>query len=487
MLARRGRFLVAEPLLGPGPRTAVERRGASEGDLVVVGSGKRGARVVRVLGRPDVARDVLEALMVDRGLRRCYARAAEAEATAAADEPFAADARVDLRRAADLQIDPDDARDFDDAISARREPELIRLWVHIADVTAYLRPGGPLEREALRRGTSVYVPGAVEPMLPELLSSGACSLRPAADRLAVTVELELHGTDRAPSASTARSSAATPGSPTARSIGCSPVASAPPTRGDRRWPLARELAAALRERRETRGSLELSGAEPVFDFDGAGHVTGIRHEPQTESHRLIEELMILANEQVAELPRRAPRAHPLPGPRATGAAVGRPSCSSSSRPRSADPRCRERDPAAGRGARRGGLPGGRRARAPHGARPASAAAARAAGAESRPTTRLATSATPGSRGPRYCHFTSPIRRYPDVVAHRALLQGLGHRPRRGARARARRAGRRELGDRRAAMRIERDADDVCLAFLLERVLAESDPPRRPASRARSSG
>ena len=68
-------------------------------------------------------------------------------------------------------IDPDDARDFDDAISARRENGRVQLWVHIADVTAYLRPGGPLEREAMRRATSVYVPGAVEPMLPEVLSN----------------------------------------------------------------------------------------------------------------------------------------------------------------------------------------------------------------------------------------------------------------------------------------------------------------------------
>ena len=133
--------------------------------------------------------------MLDRGLRRAYARAATAEAEAAADEPFAADARVDLTELPTFTIDPDDAKDFDDAISARREDGRVRVWVHIADVTAYVRPGGPLEREALRRGTSVYVPGAVEPMLPEVLSNRACSLRPGEDKLAVTVEMELHGTE----------------------------------------------------------------------------------------------------------------------------------------------------------------------------------------------------------------------------------------------------------------------------------------------------
>src|SRR5215216_6991284 len=82
VLEKRGRFLVAEPLFGPGPRTAVERGGAGVGDLVLVGGGKRGARVLRRLGRPDRARDVVEGLMLDRGLHRTYSRGATAEAEA---------------------------------------------------------------------------------------------------------------------------------------------------------------------------------------------------------------------------------------------------------------------------------------------------------------------------------------------------------------------------------------------------------------------
>ena len=90
---------------------------------------------------------------------------------------------------------PSTARDFDDAISAEERDggARWRVWVHIADVTAYVRPGTRLDREAYRRATSVYVPGAVEPMLPEALSAGACSLVPGEDRLAVTVELEGRG------------------------------------------------------------------------------------------------------------------------------------------------------------------------------------------------------------------------------------------------------------------------------------------------------
>ena len=189
VLEKQGRFLVAEPIFGPGPRTAVERGGAGAGDLVLVGGGKRGARVLRRIGRPDRARDVVEGLMLDRGLHRSYSRAATAEAEARLHEPYAAEARLDLRDLPTFTIDPDDARDFDDAISARREGDRVRVWVHIADVTAYVRPGGRLEREAFRRGTSVYVPGAVEPMLPEVLSNSACSLRPGEDKLAVTVEM----------------------------------------------------------------------------------------------------------------------------------------------------------------------------------------------------------------------------------------------------------------------------------------------------------
>ena len=101
--------------------------------------------------------------MVDRGLRRSFPRAVEEDARKRAGRRRAA---IDLTALPTFTIDPVSARDFDDAISARREDGRVRLWVHIADVTAYMRPGTALEAEAYRRGTSVYVPGAVEPMLP---------------------------------------------------------------------------------------------------------------------------------------------------------------------------------------------------------------------------------------------------------------------------------------------------------------------------------
>ncbi len=199
VLRKQGRFLAAEPLFGrDGAKVALDDRRGSVGDLVLVGAGKRGARVLRPLGKPWVARDVLEGLMLDRGLRRSFPRKAEAEAAEVAPAGDEA-SRVDLRDLATFTIDPDDAKDFDDAISAEQHDGFVRMWVHIADVSAYVRPGGAIDKEAERRATSVYVPGAVEPMLPEALSNRACSLRPGEDKLAVTVEMDIARNRRAPS------------------------------------------------------------------------------------------------------------------------------------------------------------------------------------------------------------------------------------------------------------------------------------------------
>ena len=288
---------------------------------MLVGSGKRGARVMRRLGRPDVARDVLEGLMLDRGLRRSYPRAASRRGRRRRGEPYAADARVDLTRLPTFTVDPDDAQDFDDAISARREDGHVRLWVHIADVTAYLRPGGPLEREAFRRGTSVYVPGAVEPMLPEALSNR---------RLLAAAGGGEAGGDRRDGAARRRRAQrlvpplARPQRPPAHlRRGRRGVRRAAPAR-EEPWaePLeaAREVARALARARD---ALELGTPEPSFEFDADGHVTGVRYEQQTESHRLIEQLMVLANEQVAGYlaDTQAPtlyRVHERPEPQSVG-------------------------------------------------------------------------------------------------------------------------------------------------------------------------
>ena len=468
VLEKQGRFLVAEPLFGPGPRTAVERGDASAGDLVLVGAGKRGARVLRRLGRPDRARDVLEGLMLDRGLYRSYPRAASGEAEAALDDPYAVDARVDLCDLPTFTIDPDDARDFDDAISARREDGRVRLWVHIADVTAYLRPGGRLEREASRRGTSVYVPGAVEPMLPEVLSNQACSLRPGEDKLAVTVEMEMDGAD-VTSVAFHRSLVR---SDRRLTYGEVDELFAGRTRAEAPWgePLAvaREVAGALAERRD---ALEFGSWEPTFDFDSEGKPTGVRYEAQTESHRVIEMLMILANEQVAgyladkKLPTLY-RVHERPEPQSVvflaeqlaSLDIPTPPLPKQMTPQQAADAIAEISRIVVRES------GGKRAY--------SVLVLRALKQAYYSPRNLGHA---GLGSPRYCHFTSPIRRYPDAVAHRALLQGLGIDQAAAPAHELDDAGVISSAAEREAMKIERDADDICLSFLLERVISEMDP------------
>ena len=470
VLEKRGRFLVAEPLFGAGPRAAVDPAGANPGDLVLVGAGKRGARVIRRLGRPDVARDVLEGLMLDRDLYRNYPRAGAAEAEGAVDDPFAIDNRLDLTDLPTFTIDPDDARDFDDAISASREDGHVRVWVHIADVTAYLRPGGPLDREAFRRGTSVYVPGAVEPMLPEALSNRACSLRPGEEKLAVTVEMEIHGSE-ARSVSFHRSRVRSDRRLTYREVDDIFAGRA---RAEDPWaaPLeaAREVSRALAKKRE---AVEIGAPEPHFDFDSEGQVTGVRFEDQTESHRLIEQLMILANEQVAGYlaDRRLPtlyRVHERPDATAVVFLVEQ--LASLDVPTPAVPKDMT----------------------PQQAADLVADISRVVARDGRPALGMLVLRAlrqayyspknlghAGLRSASYCHFTSPIRRYPDVVAHRALLQGLGLDHVAAPVHELDDAGVLSSAAERTAMQIERAADDVCLAFLLERHLTDFDPAVPP--------
>ena len=151
------------------------------------------ARVLEVLGRPRRDRGAARgAGRRGRGRRLAGAGGARAGRPASRSAAGGAGAKRPARRLT-FTIDPPDARDFDDAITVEREPDGLRVFVHIADVSAFVAAGGALDREAWQRGCSVYLPGRVEPMLPHPLSSGVCSLQPGVDRYAVTIEVAPDG------------------------------------------------------------------------------------------------------------------------------------------------------------------------------------------------------------------------------------------------------------------------------------------------------
>ena len=193
-LVSAGRGAAAQPAFEPGPRVPLAkgaRDGAEIGDLVTVTMRGRAGRVTAVHGSARSPRAALRGLLAANGLGLPFPRAALEEAEVQDEDAPAGDrGRRDLRDQRVITIDPEGAKDHDDAIAVAAEgADATRLWVHIADVSRFVAAGGPLDREAARRGTSVYVPGAVDPMLPARLSSDLCSLRPGVDRAAVTVEM----------------------------------------------------------------------------------------------------------------------------------------------------------------------------------------------------------------------------------------------------------------------------------------------------------
>ena len=366
--------------------------------------------------------------------------------------------RVDLRDELTFTIDPETAKDFDDALTLRED----RALVHIADVSWFVPPGTPLDRGAAERAFSVYVPGLVSPMLPPRLSDDLCSLRPNVDRLCVTVEIELASRDARFYRSVIRSDARLTYSQAEAVLAGRERAEPELVEALRR---AERVTSELREQRFARGALQIESAEVVFGFDGEGGVADAWRESEPHAHVLIEELMILANEVVAGLlagRRREAlyRVHERPDPQAVELLLAK----------LADLRVPTPP-------------------TPEHLGPADAALLAAAASE-RVTEYVARSgrgrdAFPalvlqalkqarygpenlghmGLASGAYCHFTSPIRRYSDSTCHRALLRelGLSDEPMPDdlpGLAEHLSAREREVAD------IEHAADDICLAWLL---------------------
>jgi ribonuclease R len=231
--------------------------------------------------------------------------------------------RDDLRDEFIVTIDPDDARDFDDAIHVEKLANGgWQLGVHIADVAAYVEPGTALDREARLRGNSVYLPDRVIPMLPERLSNGVCSLNPQVDRLTHSVFIQFDKRGLARSARFARSVIRSAHRLTYRQAYS--ILTAPPQDAlGARLHLAWALASLLRRKRFEHGSLDLDFPEVKVWVDANGKPVRLERVENDESHQLIEEFMLAANEAVArELKKRAIptiyRVHENPDPEKLG-------------------------------------------------------------------------------------------------------------------------------------------------------------------------
>jgi len=472
---RRGKLVYAEPYFTPGLPLLLEQRARTEvklGDLVVVRPGRGRSRVERVLGSAARIETVLEGLLVESGRRREF-------------EPYelpspSLEDRVDLRDLITFTIDPETAEDFDDAISVREEGRGVRVFVHIADVSAYLPSGAPLDYGAAERAFSTYVPGNVAPMLPPELSEDACSLRPGQDRLCVTTEVLLDGEYRRGEPrfyrSLIRSDARLSYGQVERIL--SGAESAEPELLAA-LKLTDRASSALRRRRFARGALRIERPELEFAFDTDGGVARAWFQTEPRAHALIEDLMILANEAVAELLAERGRealyrVHERPDPQSLISLIDKLTKLEVPTP-----------PAPEEGSF---TPQEAELLASQIAADVNEYVARAGrGREAFPT--LVLRALKQARyDPRnlghsglasraYCHFTSPIRRYPDVVCHRALLRELGlsdDAPAADLAALAEHASAAE----REASQIEFQADEICLAWLLDRRQLIEGPDER---------
>src|SRR5215212_4691350 len=306
MLVRRGKYSVADPLFVEERRPVLVarklRRGAEAGDIVLVNAREKDrslrGEVTRIIGTSEDPRNVYEALFASIGTSRTFPKKVDEEAEVVARRERGE--RRDLRHLPTITIDGADAKDFDDAISMERTGDGYIVWVHIADVTHYVEPGSALDKQARFRGNSVYLPGTVAPMLPRRLSDDVCSLRPLEERAAVTVEMEVDGEGETRSFRAFRSVIVSDARLTYEGVDAFLGGEGVVERSDLIM-TAYELSRRLKVRAARRGKLELSGREPDYQIGEDGVPVGAGVRRSTPARELIEELMVLANESVAKM------------------------------------------------------------------------------------------------------------------------------------------------------------------------------------------
>ena len=442
---------------------------AQEGDIVRTrvlcwpDEGEMTVRIEERIGSFQQTTHALDALIISSKLRTRFDEAALREAQACRPATLADDpGRLDLRAVQSFTIDGRDAKDFDDAVSLERlENGHTRLGVHIADVGHYVPQGSALDREAFLRGTSVYFPGRVLPMLPEQLSNGVCSLRPGEDKftLSALMEMDEDGSvvglrlERTITCSDARLvyddvNALFDGDPIQRQ--------AMATLADTLLAM-RALARRIRAAREAQGAIDFDAEEPKFVLDEQGEPVEIIARERGEAERMIEDFMLTANSCVAKFAREhgVPllyRVHEKPDPeklellRAFLDGLGVDT----------------------RGLRHQAKPGDIRALLERTRELPEYGVISTLTLRSMQKARY--DAQPlghyGLAMADYCHFTSPIRRYPDLVVSRALTAVLCGRRAPMTGDALDEAAQRSSDCERAAVEAERAADKLMMARLM---------------------
>ena len=445
----------------------LDKRGLGDvgpGELAVVRAGRGRAKVEKALGPADRLPNVLEALLEHEGARTDF--------EPHDPPPASLDGRVDLREQVSFTIDPDTAQDFDDAIAVCREGDGYRVWVHIADVSHFVPAGSPLDRGAAGRAFSLYVPGRVAPMLPPELSNDLCSLRPREDRPCVTVEVPFGASlelgEPAFYRSVIRSRARLTYGQAERILRGEEGTEPEITEALR---LAETVALDLRCRRFARGALRVTTREVAFAFDEDGGVDRAWLASEPHAHMLVEELMILANEAVGGLlagRRREAlfRVHERPDPQAVLHLLAKLAALEVPTPPAPDRKRLTPGLAAKLAAETSERVSDYVERSGRGTDAFPALVLRALKQARYDARNLGHS---GLASPAYAHFTSPIRRHPDLVVHRALLRELGQ----GDDPVPDELG--ELAEHcsareREAAKVEYLADEICLAWLLDDTL-----------------
>jgi ribonuclease R len=402
--------------------------GAKEGELVEAEqAGPKGrmglprARVVSRLGDPSGPKAVSLIAVHQHGIPDVFPDEVLAEADRA--KPLGLKGREDLRDLPLITIDPSDARDHDDACYAQADEDPKNegghvIWVAIADVAAYVTPGSALDREARKRGNSTYFPDRVVPMLPDRLSGDLCSLHEGVPRACIAVRMVLDAEGNKRGHSFHRGLMRSPASLNYEEV----QAAIDGTPNERTAPLSEPVLkplyaayAALAEARKRRQPLDLDLPERRIVLSDEGKVTSVNFKDRLDAHRLIEEFMVLANVCAAEtlMEKRMPllfRVHEEPAPEKLDA-------------------LRETAQASGFTLAKGQV-----LRTAH----LNRLLHEAAGTETAELINLSTLRSmtqayyaPESLGhfglalPRYAHFTSPIRRYADLIVHRALITAHG--------------------------------------------------------------